>query len=186
MMVNPAQQRRIIMGSVLAGILLINTLLITSLFFRPSLLEFIEFSQTLALSGMEIVIVAGIGYFSLIFSHKIMGPAYAIARDLKRLGSGDLTVRTQLRKGDFHSEVAEAFNATSENLCSKIKTVKATVTILQQHAETPESMRQSLKTLLNDLDYFKTEPAMPKESHSSSEAHEIIDSLGMNKPSSTR
>ena len=163
LLINAVQQRRIIMGGILMAILLINSLAILMVFIRPSLLADIEFGQTLALSGLEIIIVTVIAYFSLILSHKIAGPAYAIARDLKRLGSGDLTVRTRLRKGDFHTEVADAFNITAETLCGKIKTLKASLLVLQQHPETQEATRQSLKAVLNELAYFETEAPPPQD-----------------------
>jgi methyl-accepting chemotaxis protein len=157
LLVNAVQQRRLIMGSVLLAILLINSLALFTLFLNPQLLEVIEISQTLSLAGLEIIIVAVIGYFSLILSHRVVGPAYAIARDLKRLADGDLTVRTHLRKGDFHDEIAEALNLSSEALCSKIKSIKASLTALQQHEHIDDNTRQALAALQRELTHFKTE-----------------------------
>jgi methyl-accepting chemotaxis protein len=159
LLINAVQQRRLIMGGVLAGILLVNVLAIASLLFNPRLLQLIEFADTVALAALEGIIVAVIAYLSLILSHRIVGPAYAIARDIRELGGGDLTVRTRLRQGDFHAEVAEAFNLSAETLCGKIKTVRASLTILEQQADTPDAIRQSLRGLLRELDYFKTEPS---------------------------
>ena len=189
LLINAVQQRRIIMGGVLVAILLINSLAILMVFIKPSLLGDIEISQTLALSGLELIIVAAIAYFSLILSHKIAGPAYAIARDLKKLGSGDLTVRTHLRKGDFHTEVAEAFNLTAETLCGKIKTLKASLVILQQQPETQEATRQSLKAVLNELAYFSTEALPPQDHAQGKPVREKSDAsilMDMNNPHSSR
>jgi methyl-accepting chemotaxis protein len=182
LLINAAQQRRLIMGTMLGAILLINSLLVLALLFKPALLNFVELGQTLALAALEALIVAGIGYFSLVFSHRIVGPAYALARDLKRLGKGDLTVRTQLRKGDFHTEVAEAFNLSVENLGSRIKTVKAAVTILEQQPDTPADTRQALQALLRDLGYFKTEPSLHDSPRSDAAPNRAV--LTMDKPSS--
>lgn len=158
LIINAVQQRRLIMGSVLVTIILINSLALFALFLRPPLLLVVETEQTLALAGLEIVIVAVIGYYSLILSHKIAGPAYAIARDLKRLADGDLTVRTHLRKGDFHTEVAEAFNLAGQTLCSRIKTIEALLITLQQRASADETMRHALNEVLQQLRYFNTDP----------------------------
>jgi methyl-accepting chemotaxis protein len=190
LLVNAVQQRRLIMGSVLLAILLINSLALFTLFLNPQLLEVIEISQTLSLAGLEIIIVAVIGYLSLILSHRVVGPAYAIARDLKRLAGGDLTVRTHLRKGDFHNEIAEALNLSSEALCTKIKSIKASLTTLQQQEHIDDNTRQALTALQRELTHFKTETSSaPKQAHS--EAHntgirEAAVVIGMDNPHSSR
>ena len=66
LLINAVQQRRIIMGGVLVAILLINSLAILMVFIKPSLLGDIEISQTLALSGLELIIVAAIALIVLI------------------------------------------------------------------------------------------------------------------------
>jgi methyl-accepting chemotaxis protein len=190
LLVNAVQQRRLIMGSVLLAILLINSLALFTLFLNPQLLEVIEISQTLSLAGLEIIIVAVIGYFSLILSHRVVGPAYAIARDLKRLADGDLTVRTHLRKGDFHNEIAEALNLSSEALCSKIKSIKASLTALQQHEHIDDNTRQALAALQRELTHFKTETSFVAK-QVQSEAHntgirETTVAIGMDNPHSSR
>jgi methyl-accepting chemotaxis protein len=190
LLVNAVQQRRLIMGSVLLAILLINSLALFTLFLNPQLLEVIEISQTLSLAGLEIIIVAVIGYFSLILSHRVVGPAYAIARDLKRLADGDLTVRTHLRKGDFDDEIAEALNLSSEALCSKIKSIKASLTALQQHEHIDDNTRQALAALQRELTHFKTETSSVAK-QVQSEAHntgirEATVAIGMDNPHSSR
>jgi methyl-accepting chemotaxis protein len=145
------------MGSLLVAVILINSLAIFTILLNPPFLEFIEFNQTLALAGLEVVIVAIVGYFSLILSHKIAGPAYALVRDLKRVADGDLTVRTRLRKGDFHMEIADAFNLTTETLYTRIKKIKASLTSLQQQADIDASTRQVLNEVLSEMAHFKLE-----------------------------
>lgn len=182
LLINANQQRRLMMGTMLGGILLLNSLLVLSLVFQPALVGAVEFGEIVALAAVEALVVAGIGYFSLILSHRIVGPAYALARDLKRLGEGDLTVRTRLRKGDFHGEVADAFNLSAETLCSRIKTLRAALTILEQQADVPPGIRESLRALLNDLAHFKTEPALHDMARSTAAAQAGI--LGMDNSSS--
>jgi methyl-accepting chemotaxis protein len=180
LLINAVQQRRLIMGGVLAGILLINAMTIAALVFDPRLLQLIEFADTVALATLEGIIVAVIAYLSLILSHRIAGPAYALARNIRGLGDGDLTVRTRLRQGDFHADVAEAFNLSAETLCGKIKTMKASLTILEQQADTPDAIRQSLRELLRELDYFKTEPSHQEHVPATARDHLL---MGADKPS---
>ena len=190
LLINAVQQRRLIMGGVLLSVLLVNSLAIFALFVHPQLLELIEIPQTLALAGLEIIIVAVIGYFSLILSHRIAGPAYAIARDLKRFAGGDLTVRTRLRKGDFHTEVAEAFNLSGETFCTKIKSLKSSLSQLQQQENLDATTRSALDAVVRDMGYFKTEPP-PSAKHTHSKAQEnsagaAVAVIGMDKPYSKR
>ena len=192
LIINAVQQRRLIMGGVLVAIILINSLAIFTVFLKPHLLEVIETGQTLALAGLEIAIVAAIGYFSLILSHKIAGPAYAVARDLNKLADGDLTVRTHLRKGDFHTEVAEALNHTSQTLCSKIKTIEALLITLQQRTTTDEATRQAIKEVLQELSYFNTEPppaTATGQAHDAAQigaSRETMVMAGIDKPGTSR
>ena len=190
LIINAVQQRRVIMGGILVAIILINSLAIFTLFFKSPLLEVVEISQTLALAGLEVVIVAIIGYFSLILSHKIAGPAYAVVRDLKKLADGDLTVRTLLRKGDFHTEVAEALNHASQTFCTRIKTIEALLITLQQRTTTDEATRQALNEVLQELRYFNTEPspvtAQGHDATQTDDPHESMMMAGIDKPRTSR
>ena len=158
LLVNAVQQRRFIMGAVLTAIILINLSVIFTLIFNPLLLNALEINHVMFLAGVEVVTVIGIAYFSLILSHKIAGPAHALARDLKRLADGDLTVEIQLRKGDFHGEAAEALNFTAEILRTRMKAIKLELAKLEARRNIDEATRQTVEQLLRDIAYFKTEP----------------------------
>jgi len=158
LLVNAVQQRRFIMGAVLSAIILINLVVIFSLIFKPMFLDAIEIRHIMFLAGLEIITVMGIGYVSLILSHKIAGPAYAIARDLKRLADGDLTVEIRLRKGDFHLEAADALNFTAGVLRTKMKAIKDELAKLEARRDINEETRHAVEILLQDIAYFKTEP----------------------------
>ena len=158
LLVNPVQQRRFVMGAVLTGIILINITVILSVIFNPQLLEAVEINHLIFLAGIEIVTVFGIAYFSLILSHKIAGPAHALARDLKRLADGDLTVEIHLREGDFNMEAAEALNFTAEILRTRMKAIKAELENLETRRNIDEDTRHTVERLLHDVAYFKTEP----------------------------
>ena len=192
LIVNIVQQRRLIMGCVLSAILLTNSLAIYTVFLNPDLLAHIETYQTLMMAGLELIIAATAGYLSLMFSHRLAGPAFAITRDLKKLACQirrDLTVRTHLRKGDFHTEIADALNLSSETLCAKLKSVKTSLTALQQQTNGDENAQRIIEALLRELAYFKTEPTLSAQARSAPNknvAGEEIPALGMENPPSGR
>lgn len=159
LLVNAVQQRRFIMGAVLSAIILINLLVICTVIFNPLMLDAVEIGHIMFLAGVEIVTVLGIGYVSLILSHKIAGPAYALARDLKRLADGDLTVEIQLRKGDFHLEAADALNFTAGVLRTRMKAIRSELAKLETRRDIDEETRHTVEQLLRDIAYFKTEPS---------------------------
>ncbi len=157
LIVNAVQQRRIIMSAILSGILLINILATLGLVFKPELLGRLEPLHIFALVAFEIPIVGFIYYLSLLLSHKIIGPAYAIERDLRKIANGDLTVRTRLREGDFHLEVAEALRVAAETLCTRIHTVQKKLDSLSQHAHLDATSRKMIEEIKDDLRRFQTE-----------------------------
>ena len=157
LVVNAIQQRRFIMGVVLVAIILINSLAIFTVIFKPALVDAFEISHAVALAGLELVVVTIIGYFRLILSHRIAGPAHALARDLKKLADGDLTVEIHLRKGDFHMEAAEALNVAAEILRTRMKSVKSALANLEKKQNIDEATRQMLELALHEIAYFKTE-----------------------------
>jgi len=158
LLVNAVQQRRFIMGAILTAIILINVAVIFTVIFNPLLLNAVDITHIMFLAGVEAMTVIGIGYLSLMISHKIAGPAYALTRDLKRLADGDLTVEIQLRKGDFHMEAAEALNFTAEILRTRMKAIKLELAKLEARRNIDEATRQTVERLLQDVAYFKTEP----------------------------
>jgi len=165
LLVNPIQQRRFVMGAVLTGIILINLTVILTVIFNPLLLEAVEINHLMFLAGVEIVTVFGIAHFSLILSHKIAGPAYALARDLKRLADGDLTVEIRLREGDFNMEAADALNFTADILRTRMKAIKAELAKLEALRNIDEDTRHTIEQLLHDVAYFKTEPGFNADPH---------------------
>ena len=169
LLVNAVQQRRFIMGAVLIAIILINLAMISAAIFNPLLLNAVKVRHIMFLASMEAVTVFAIAYLSLMISHKIVGPAYALARDLKRLADGDLTVEIRLRKGDFHIEAADALNFATDILRTRMKAIKSELAKLEARRDIDEDTRQSIEQLLLDIAYFKTEP----DPHSNLTSHDV-------------
>lgn len=94
------------------------------------------------LTGM---ILAGVIFITVIYSHRVVGPLVGIKRVLKAVSSGDLTARVRLRKKDAIQPMAESLNAC-------IDSYQARVQRLTQHAEA-----------LRDLTSRPGDPAEPGE-----------------------
>ena len=165
LLVNAIQQRRFIMGAVLTGIILINLTVICAVFFDPQLIDAIDIRHIIFLAGIETITVLSIAYFSLILSHRIAGPAYALARDLKKLAEGDLTVKIHLRKGDFHLEAADALNITANILRDKMKSIKLELAKLETQRNIDEETRKMVEQLLHDLPISRQNPSMIPTDH---------------------
>lgn len=159
LIVRREQQLRFVFACALAGVLLLNLLLLTALLTYPALLRRFDVMNTLALVGAEIFIVALISYFSLLVSHRIAGPTYAIARDLRRIRHGDLTVRTKLRQGDFLVEAGRELRETTEALCERITRIKTLVRSLQDMQGCTADARILIDQLQHELAQLKTEAA---------------------------
>jgi methyl-accepting chemotaxis protein len=87
--------------------------------------NFLDYLVPAILTSMlgGLFIAAVMTYF---FPHPIAGPLFRIERDIKeRIGSGDLTVRFNLRKGDELGELAENLNIALEKLSLIIKDMKS-------------------------------------------------------------
>lgn len=57
--------------------------------------------------------------FSIIYTHRLIGPSFAFRRHLQALIRGEYGARTHLRKGDAFQEVAEDLNRLSMSLKQK-------------------------------------------------------------------
>lgn len=56
---------------------------------------------------------------SILFTHKLIGPAIAFRRHVRRLRRGEYSSRVVLRRGDAFQEVAEELNLLAEMLAEK-------------------------------------------------------------------
>ena len=55
---------------------------------------------------------------TVVISHRIYGPAYAIRKHLAALARGEYDYRTHLRKGDEFKDLAQDLNSLSETLAA--------------------------------------------------------------------
>ena len=87
--------------------------------YPPGRLKEIYESTYLIFGGVLIVMLPGIFYMSLRFSHQIVGPLPKIYRTLRSIGDGDFNQSLTLRKGDKLTELAQVINEMAAHLKSR-------------------------------------------------------------------
>ncbi|MEH6582101.1 MAG: hypothetical protein V7754_09210 [Halioglobus sp.] len=114
-------------------------------------------AQSLGLAAAELVLVVGVWLASLRVSHKIAGPVYVFAREVRSVGEGDLTSKIHLRKRDMFQEQADEMNAGFAALCIKIEALKAITKEMEAIDSQDGKTRELLGKLQSELAGFKTE-----------------------------
>jgi methyl-accepting chemotaxis protein len=86
----------------------------------------------IGIAAVEFILIAAIWYGSLKASHRIAGPVYVFAREIARLGEGDLNARIELRDQDMFQPEAEQMNRSIAALRTRIAAVKGLSEQLQK------------------------------------------------------
>jgi methyl-accepting chemotaxis protein len=111
------------------------------------------------------------------FSHRIAGPLYRFRRIFRDVASGDLTVKTTIRKGDYLQAEAECLglmvNALRDRI-ARIETHRAAIIpqlerVRQAAArgacceveQETERLRRSIEDLSHSMESFRTETQVP-------------------------
>ena len=139
------------------AVLLVNGFIIIRMLFPGE--HPLALSTTLAtgLAAVEFILIAGIWYGSLKASHRIAGPVYVFAREIGKLGTGDLTARISLRDNDMFQSEAEAMNSGITALREKIGAIKTLSSQLQQSQSAGGEIAEFALQLDKELSNFITE-----------------------------
>ena len=114
--------------------------------------------QTLLLAIIEVILIGGVWWGSLISSHKIAGPIYVIVRQMEKLAEGDLTARIKLRRKDIFQDEAVTINNCIEALQEQLHEVRRITREIEQLADQSSEKRTRLIAQLSQaLSSFKTE-----------------------------
>ncbi|MDP2107319.1 MAG: methyl-accepting chemotaxis protein [Desulfobulbaceae bacterium] len=79
------------------------------------------------------MILVGVIFITMIYSHRVVGPLVGIKRVVKAIASGDLSQKARLRKKDAIKPMAEALNTLIDIYTSKI-------TLADQHTKTLQDL----------------------------------------------
>lgn len=100
-----------------------------------------------------LIVVAILAVF---YTHKIAGPTYHIMNDLKRLGEGDLTVRTKLRKHDRLQDLADNLNNAIGGIQKSVQDSKMLITELEKSVDNTAEIKKKIENLNKVINRLKT------------------------------
>jgi methyl-accepting chemotaxis protein len=149
----PYQYQQSLLVAALA-ILLINGFLILRLLFPGEEPLGMTTGQMTGLAVLEFLLVAGIWYGCLKASHRIAGPVYVFAREIRRLGEGDLRAKVILRDKDMFRPEAEQINNSIAALRTRIATVKELSEQLQIAQHSGTDLSPIAEKLATELEAF--------------------------------
>ena len=138
-------------------VLLVNGFIIIRMLFPGENPLALSTAQATGLAAVEFILVASIWYGSLKASHRIAGPVYVFAREIRKLGTGDLTARISLRDNDMFQAEAEEMNSGIAALRNKISAIKALSSQLQQAQSAGGEITVTMQQLNEELSNFITE-----------------------------
>ena len=125
--------------------MLINGFIIIRLLFPGEQALTLTTPMTLGLAAVEFMLLGCIWYGSLVASHRIAGPVYVFAREISKLGEGDLSANIRLRDKDMFQPEAERMNASIKALSARLSTIKSLCDQLQQtHGSDKDQIVQQL------------------------------------------
>jgi methyl-accepting chemotaxis protein len=137
-------------------VLLVNGFLIVrALFPGENPLE-LDLGSAAGLAAVEFILVISMWYGSLKASHRIAGPVYVFAREIARVGAGDLTARITLREKDMFQPEADNINASIAALRSKIIVVKELAEQLQRSQAEGAAANPIVEQLAAEISTFTT------------------------------
>jgi len=104
-----------------------------------------------------VVLAAAIGAAGIFFSHKIVGPLFALRRAFSELNEGQFSQYLRFRKGDEFQELKDAYNEMLHAIRDKVShelyeldKVREELNKMVQAEKKPEK-QQELKILLQDV-----------------------------------
>jgi len=104
-------------------------------------------NMAVALAVGELLLIGSIWYGSLRASHRIAGPVYVFAREVGRLGGGDLTASIQLREKDMFQDEAAQMNRSIAALRESVHTAR----VLAQQLHSAQSAGADTSALVQQL-----------------------------------
>ena len=138
-------------------VLSVNIFLIIRMVFPGAEPLYLSTPMATTIAAVELLLVGSIWYASIRASFRIAGPVYVFARDVGRLGEGDLTVRIRLREKDMFTEEAESMNRSFAALNTRLSAVKTAAGQLAEAHARGEDLGPALEKLNGQLSQITTE-----------------------------
>lgn len=136
------------------AVLLVNGFILLRMLFPGGQSLALSTQMIIGIAAVEFILIAAIWYGSLRASHRIAGPVYVFAREISRLGEGDLNARIVLRDNDMFQPEAEQMNKSIAALRSRIAAVKGLSEQLQKAHSTGADLGPIVEKLAAELSVF--------------------------------
>ncbi len=125
--------------------------LIRPIFFSVNIINFLFVTLLLILTGVLML-------------KKTSGPLFRMSRDIRKITSGDLSARIELREKDDFQDVADALNSMTENLGKKFlylkekfEGVSGAVKMLEKGDETRDAAIKKYDAVLQHIEEVEKE-----------------------------
>ena len=142
---------------VAVAVLLVNGFIILRMLFPGEQPLELSTPAAIGLAIVEFILVASIWYGCLKASHRIAGPVYVFAREIARLGEGDLGAKIVLRDKDMFQAEADKMNISMALLRAKVENVQGLCTQLRQTHMDGGNLGPHMEQLAEALSGFTTE-----------------------------
>jgi methyl-accepting chemotaxis protein len=139
------------------AVLLVNGFIIVRMLFPGDEPLDLSTPSAIALAVVELILIAAIWYGSLKASHRIAGPVFVFAREVARLGAGDLNATIALRDNDMFQAEAQQMNDSFVALRTRIATIKHVSTQLQSALDADSDVGPLVEKLTAELSLFTSE-----------------------------
>ena len=139
------------------AVLLVNGFIIVRMLFPGDDPLDIGMSTALALALVELILIAAIWYGSLKASHRIAGPVFVFAREVARLGTGDLMAAIELRETDMFQAEAQQMNDSFIALRARLAKIKVLAAQLQAAQAAGTDVGPLIETLAAELSLFSSD-----------------------------
>jgi methyl-accepting chemotaxis protein len=136
------------------AVLLVNGFILLRMLFPGEQPLILSTQMIIGIAAVEFILIAAIWYGSLKASHRIAGPVYVFAREIARLGEGDLNARIVLRDKDMFQPEAEQMNHSIAALRTRIAAVKGLSEQLQKAHSSGADLGPIVEKLAAELSVF--------------------------------
>jgi methyl-accepting chemotaxis protein len=114
------------------AVLLVNGFIIVNMLFPGDHPLELSTRNAIGLAVVEFLLISAIWYGSLKASHRIAGPVYVFAREIAKLGAGDLNAKIVLRDKDMFQAEAELINRSIAAMRTRLASARSLTEQLQK------------------------------------------------------
>lgn len=139
------------------AVLLVNGFIIMRMLFPGAEPLDLSTPTAIGIAAVELILIAAIWYGSLKASHRIAGPVYVFAREVARLGAGDLNAAIALRETDMFQAEARQMNDSFTALRNRIAAIKVVSSQLQAARAAGAEIDPLVEKLATELSAFSGE-----------------------------